>query len=170
MNSFCLSPQIEQRTTNVRVLHTNRTVEIPGVRDAALTSARFVWRKPIFEQRIIERLHLPGHNSLLHVDVPTASAGAIDSVCRTDHFVVLPAVAIELFPRARFRTDQIFDPVHCFVLLTNSSRTPRSRFLQAACNRASNSNIDATPITKNLGSIAVTATEFGCDGFANFAL
>ncbi len=169
MDRFCLSPKIEQGAANIRILHADRAVEIPGVRNAALATTWLVRRETIFEQRIIERLHLPGDDALLDVDVPTAAARAVDAMCAANHFIVLPAVAIKLFPRARLRTDQVFDPVHYFVLPTSSSLTPRSRFLQARFSSASATSIDATPITKNRGSSVVIPACGGGTGFLSLA-
>ena len=87
----------------IRVLDADRAVEIPRIRDTALASARFVRRNSVLEQRIIESLHFPGHDSLFDIDVPAAAAGAVNTVGTADDLVVLPAVSVKLFPGTRFR-------------------------------------------------------------------
>ena len=103
-------PEVQERPTNVGVLHAQRTVEIPGKRDAALAAARLVGRQTAFEAGVIEPLHLPGHDAVLHVDLPRASARAVDAVRAADDLVVLPAVPVELLPTPQARVGFILDP------------------------------------------------------------
>ena len=107
-----LAPQVEERPAHVGVLHADRAVEVPGEGDAALAAARLVGREAAVEQRVVERLHLPGDDPLLDVDVPGAAAGAVDAVGRAHDLVVLPAVPVELLPGARLRADEVLDPLH----------------------------------------------------------
>ena len=56
------------------ILHAQRAVEIPTVRNASLASARLVRRDAGFEERIVQPLHFPGDDAVLDVDVPRAAA------------------------------------------------------------------------------------------------
>ena len=104
-----LAPQVEQRAPDVGVLHAQRAVEIPGVGDAALAPTRLVGRNRLVDDRIVERLHLPGDDPVLGVDVPRAATRAVHAVRAAHDVVVLPAVAVELLPGAGLRVDQVLD-------------------------------------------------------------
>ena len=106
------APEIEQDAARVRILDADRAVDVPRRRDAALAAARFVGRKILFEKRIIRLLHFPGDDAVLDVHLPRTSARAVHAVRTADDVIVLPAVAVELFPLTRFRVDQILDPSH----------------------------------------------------------
>ena len=95
-----ITPQVEQDAARVWVLHANRRVQIPTERDAPLTPARLVGGKRRIDLRVIERLHLPGDDPLLDVDVPRAAARAVHAMRAAHHLVVLPPVSIELLPGA----------------------------------------------------------------------
>src|SRR5581483_2671580 len=105
-----LFPQIDQRSTHVRILHSQRAVQVPRVRNPALTSARFVRGKAVFEQWIVKSLHLPGDDAVLYMDLPGTAARAVHTVRRADDFVVLPAVAIKLLPAAQLGINLVPDP------------------------------------------------------------
>jgi len=51
--------------------------------------------------RVIGRLDFPGHDSLLNEDFPGTRTGTVHAMRGTDHFIVLPAIAIKLFPGTR---------------------------------------------------------------------
>ena len=48
-----LAPAVDKGAAAVGILHTYRAVEVPGVRDAALTSAGFIGWQPFFEFGIV---------------------------------------------------------------------------------------------------------------------
>ncbi len=109
----CFPPKVNQRTANVWILHSKRAVEVPAERDAALTPPRLVRWDASFEQRIIKPLHLPSHDAVFDMNIPGAPAGAIHTMRTADDFVVLPSIAIELFPLPTFGSDLITNPSDC---------------------------------------------------------
>ena len=62
------------------------------------------------KRRIVKPLHLPSDDSVLDVNLPGATARAIDAVRAADDLVVLPAIAVELFPPAELWCMFVFDP------------------------------------------------------------
>ena len=105
-----LLPQIQQRSPNVGILHTQWAVEIPTERDASLATTRFIRRQSRFEPGIVQPLHLPGDDAVLDVNVPSASTRAIHAMRAAHDFVVLPAVPVELFPLTAAWIDFIAHP------------------------------------------------------------
>ena len=108
-----LLPQVQQRPADVRVLHAQRTVQVPRVRNAPLAAARLVGRQARVQRRIVQPLHLPRHHAVLDVDHPRAAAGAVHAVRAAHDLVVLPAVPIELLPAAEGGIGFVFDPGNC---------------------------------------------------------
>src|SRR3990172_8856889 len=103
-------PEIEQRPSNVGVLHPQGAIEVPGVGNAPLASTGFVGRQPGFERRVIQPLHFPGYDPVLHIDLPGTAPRAVHPVGAADDLVVLPAIAVKLLPTSQFRLGLIFDP------------------------------------------------------------
>ena len=108
-------PEIQQYAPHIRILHAQRTIQIPGVGDAALAAAGFIGRNARLQERIVQTLHLPGDDAVFHVDLPGASARAIHAVRAANHLVVLPAVAVKLFPTAQRGVALVLDPRENFV-------------------------------------------------------
>ena len=164
-----LAPQVEQRAPDVGVLHPQGAVEVPGVRDPALAAARLVGRDRLVDDRIVERLHLPGDDPVLGVDVPRAAAGAVDTVGAAHDVVVLPAVAVELLPAPGLRVDQVLDEgvvdalgvavLHDYdweptgscdrLRVTSGRRTARNRLRQTRSNTISSSTAPPMPARRN---------------------
>src|SRR5512145_2430771 len=103
-------PEIEQRASRVRVLHAERAVQIPGVRNPALAAARLVRRDVRGNRRVIERLHLPGDDAVLDEDLPAAPASTVHAVSTADNAVVLIALPIEVFPLPAVRPCLVDNP------------------------------------------------------------
>src|SRR6185437_6459694 len=139
-----------------RILHPERTVDVPGVHNAPLAPAGLVQWQSAFQLWIIERLHLPSDDAGFHVDVPRATAGAVDPVRAPHNFVVLPAVAIELFPRPQLRIDDILDPAQirapCLVALsTRARRTDFTRSFQRNPVSATKTHPRSSAIRRRIG-------------------
>ncbi len=100
-----LAPQPHQRPAHHRVFEAAGAVEIPAVRGAARAAARLVVGHVGAGAGVIGLLRLPGDDPALDVDLPAARAGAIDAVGRAHDLVVLPALAVALFPFAVFAAD-----------------------------------------------------------------
>ena len=66
--------------------------------------------KALFELWIVNSLQLPCDNSILNVDHPAATAGAVVAVSTPDGLVILPPVPVTLFPPSLGRIDYILDP------------------------------------------------------------
>ena len=103
---------VDQRAPDQRVFDAQRTVQIPGEGNPALTAARLVRGKRILQQRIIDLLRFPDHNAVLDVYLPGAATGAVDPVRASDDTVMLEAIAVELFPFARLWRNDVCDPAH----------------------------------------------------------
>ena len=116
---------IDQRAPDQRILDPQRTVQIPGVGNSALTSARLVRGKGVLQQRIIQLLRFPDHNAVLDVYLPGAAAGAVHPVRAADDAVMLKAIAVKLFPFARLWRNDIGDPAHVIAPVV----IPLQRFL-----------------------------------------
>ena len=120
-------PKIHQDSAQVGILHTQRAVNVPGVHNPALAAAWLVQWQAALQFRVVERLHFPSDDAVLDVDHPRATAGAVDPVRASYDFIVLPAVAIELFPKAQLWIDDILDPAQnrtpCPVALIDQSLT-----------------------------------------------
>ena len=50
---------------------------------------------------IIGLLGFPGDQAVFDVDLPATGTGAVDAVCGSNDFVVLPALSISVFPGTR---------------------------------------------------------------------
>ena len=111
-----LLPQVHQRAAHVGELHPERAVEVPREADAALAPAGFVGWDGFIQERVVEHLHFPGDDAFLDVDVPAAAAGAVHAVGAADHFVVGPAIPVELLPGAGFGIHNVGDPVALLTL------------------------------------------------------
>ena len=96
-----LFPELEQLAADHRVLHAARVVEVPGIRSATRAAARLMIRHIGTVIRVVGRLDFPGHDSLLNEDLPGTRTGTVHAMRGTDHFIVLPAIAIKLFPGTR---------------------------------------------------------------------
>jgi hypothetical protein len=46
------------------------------------------------------------------MNIPAATAGAIDAVRTSDHFIVLPAITVKLFPLPGLWGNHVFNPTH----------------------------------------------------------
>ncbi|SVK52868.1 Uncharacterised protein [Acinetobacter baumannii] len=97
---FRLAPQFEQPLAHQRVFQPVGAVQIPGVAGAARAAARFMVGQVGAGARIVGLLGFPGHQTILHVDLPTAGTGAVHAVGGTHHFVMLPTAAVAVFPVA----------------------------------------------------------------------
>jgi hypothetical protein len=75
-----------------------RAVEIPGEAGAALAAARLVVGQILAGAGIVGLLHLERHQAVLDEDFPGTAAGAVHAVGRAHDLVVLPAMAIGIFP------------------------------------------------------------------------
>src|SRR5262249_27837313 len=151
-------PQVEQRAARVRVLHAQRRVEVPGVRDATLAAARLVGREPALEHRVVEPLHLPRDDAVLHVDVPRAAAGAVDAVRRAHDAVVLPAVAVDLLPRAELRVAPVLDPARAAAAVLAHARPPSAPAAPvAAVTRAARTLLNRRRHAKSKANSSTTA-------------
>ncbi len=107
-----LAEEVHQGTAHQRVLYADRAVEVPRIGDAPLAAARLVGRKPLLEQRVVQGLHLPYHDAVLHMDVPRTTTGAVHAVGAAHHLVILPAVAVELLPLSGLGRNDVFYPAH----------------------------------------------------------
>ena len=110
---------VQQRAADERVLDAQGAVEVPGEGDPALAAARLVGRKGAFEERVIELLGLPGHDSVLDVDLPRAPPRAVHAVRAAHDAIVLEAVAVELLPLPGLGRDDVFDPTHVLAPLVS---------------------------------------------------
>src|SRR5690606_21933103 len=79
--------------------------QIPGVGGAALTTARFVVGQIGTRARVVGLLRLPGDDAALDVHLPRARARTVRAVGGTHDLVVLPALAIAVFPATVFVGD-----------------------------------------------------------------
>ena len=95
-----LAPQLEQGTAHQRVLHPVRAVQVPRVAGAARAATRLVVGQVRAGARIVGLLGFPGDQPVLDVDLPAARAGAVHAVGRTHDLVVLPTLAVAVFPTA----------------------------------------------------------------------
>ena len=94
------TPKLREIAPEIRVLDAQRTVEIPRERSAARTAARLEVRHVGRGLRIVECLVLPGHEAVLHIDVPAARTRTVHAVRRAHPLVERPAVAVHVLPVA----------------------------------------------------------------------
>ncbi len=112
VSSFGLAPQVDKSSTDIRIFDANRAVDVPGGRHASLAATRLIRWDVATQERVVGLLHLPRDNPVLDVDGPRTPAGAIHAVGRANDVVVLPAVAVELFPVTRFGVYEVLNPTH----------------------------------------------------------
>ena len=96
------APVLEQLTAHHGVLDAIGAVQIPAVAGTASTTTRFVVGQVIAGAGVIGLLGFPGHDATLDVDLPRARARAVHTVSGAHDLVVLPAIAIGVFPGAVF--------------------------------------------------------------------
>ncbi len=97
--SFC-AIEVEQTAAYQRMLDTVRAIQIPGERCATLATARLVVGQIVACTRVVGLLHLERDQAVLDENLPAATAGAIDTVSGAHHLVMLPAMAVGIFPLA----------------------------------------------------------------------
>src|SRR5690606_15635944 len=95
-----LTPQADQRAAHQRILQTIGAVQVPGIARAALTTARFMIGQIVARTRIVGLLRFPRDNAALHVDLPRARTSAVHAMRGSYDLVVLPALAVGVFPSA----------------------------------------------------------------------
>jgi len=100
------APRLQQPAAHHRVFHAVRAVQVPAVARPARATARLVVRQVGARARVIRLLRLPGDDAALDVDLPRARTRAVRAVRRAHDLVVLPAVAIRVFPGAVFAGGQ----------------------------------------------------------------
>ena len=93
-----LAPGLQQRRAHHRMLHTVGAVEVPGVRGATGTTTRFVVRHIRAGTWIVRLLGFPGNDATLDVNLPRTRPRTVGAVRRTDDLVVLPTLAVGIFP------------------------------------------------------------------------
>ena len=125
-------PEVEERAADVGVLHAQRAVDVPGIGDAPLAAARLVRGHVAANRRVVERLHFPGDDAVLDVDVPAARAGAVDAVRAAHRLVVGPAAPVVVFPQPLFGSKQILNPRHRFLPSGSSALSAPQRSSSSA--------------------------------------
>ena len=95
-----LAPQLDQPRAHQWIFHPVAGIQVPAIAGAPGTAARLVVRQVGPGAGIVGLLGLPGDDPALHVDLPAARPGAVGAMGRAHHLVVLPALAIGLFPAA----------------------------------------------------------------------
>src|SRR5690606_37899000 len=100
---FGFAVHVHQHTAHVWILQADRAVLIPRERNPTLTAARLIRRDVGVEDGIIQRLQFPGDDAVFDVDHPRTTACAVHAVRASYHAVVLPAIAVELFPLTGLR-------------------------------------------------------------------
>ena len=97
-----LAPQLHQAATHHRVLHALGGVHVPAVGSTTRAAARLVVGEIRAGARVVGLLGFPGNQAVLYIHLPATGAGAVHAVGRTHDLVVLPALAIPVFPLAVF--------------------------------------------------------------------
>src|SRR5699024_690171 len=90
-------PQFIQIPANVRILHPDWTVCIPGKTRTSWASAWLVLGKVISGTWVICLLYFRCDNSIFYVNFPAARTRTVYTMCRTYNFVMLPSTAIYIF-------------------------------------------------------------------------
>src|SRR6185437_5471396 len=103
-------PHVVKRTADVWILYPDRAVDIPGGGDATLAATRLIGRQTALKKRIVGLLHLPGDDPVFYVDRPGAATGAVDAMRTAENVIMRPAVAVELFPLALPRINEVKYP------------------------------------------------------------
>src|SRR5690606_11505212 len=97
-----LAPSFDKTAAHHRIFDPAGAIEIPTVGCTARAAAWLVIGYAGAGARIIGLLRLPGDDTALDVDLPTAAARAIHTVSRAYDFVVLPALPVALLPHSVF--------------------------------------------------------------------
>src|SRR5690606_10620399 len=84
------------------MLHPVGGIDIPAIACSARTTAWLMVGKVRPGARIVCLLRFPCYNPALYIDFPRATTGAVHTVGRTDNLVMLPPLAIAVFPSAVF--------------------------------------------------------------------
>src|SRR5690606_10384052 len=84
--ALCSAPEVDQDAARVRVLHPNRTVDVPRKADPTLAATRFIRRQTGIQLWIISRLHFPRHDAVFDVHIPRASPRTVHAVRAAYHF------------------------------------------------------------------------------------
>ena len=93
-------PQLHQVLAHQRVLQPVGAVHVPGVTGTARAATRLVVGQVRAGTGVVSLLGFPGDQTILDVDLPAAGAGAVDAVGGTHDLVMLPALAVAVFPLA----------------------------------------------------------------------
>ena len=96
------APHFHQAAAHHRILHALRRIHVPGIAGAARAAARLVVGQVGPRARVIGLLGFPGDQAILDIHLPAARAGAVHAMRGTHDLVVLPALAIGIFPGAVF--------------------------------------------------------------------
>ena len=99
----CFAPHFGQHAAHHRVFHALGGIHIPAVRSATRAAARLVVGQIGAGARIIGGLDFPSNQAVFHINFPAARAGAVHAVGGAHFFIVLPAVAVGVFPLAVFQ-------------------------------------------------------------------
>ncbi len=100
-----LAPQLQQAAAHQGVLHAVGGVQVPAVAGAAGAATRFVIGHVPASARIVGLLGFPSDDAALDVDLPRAGARAVHAVGAAHDLVMLPALAIGVFPGPVFTGD-----------------------------------------------------------------
>ncbi len=112
-------PEVPEGAPNQGILDPQRAIEVPREGDPSLATSRLIWRKPIFEEGIIELLGLPDHNPFLDMNLPGATPCAVHTMGASHNLVVLEPVPVELLPLSRLWRDDVLNPTHVFPFAFN---------------------------------------------------
>src|SRR5690554_3177492 len=82
------------------MLHPVGGIDIPAIACSARTTARLMVGQVRPGARIVCLLRFPCYNPALYIDFPRATTGAVHTVGRADNLVMLPPLAIAVFPSA----------------------------------------------------------------------
>ena len=93
-----LAPHLHQAPAHHRVLDALGRIHVPRIAGATRAAARLVVGQVRAGARVVGLLGLPGDQPVLDIHLPAARTGAVDAVGRADDLVVLPALAIGVFP------------------------------------------------------------------------
>jgi len=107
-----LAPEIEKCSADEGIFDPDRTVNIPGIGNAALAAPGFIGWDLLVDDGVVESLKLPDHDAIFHVDFPTAGTRAVDPVGASHLFVVTPTGAVKTLPGPVFRGKNVLDPAH----------------------------------------------------------
>ena len=97
-----LAPLPDQPSAHQGILHPVGRIHVPAVAGTTRTAARLVIGQVRSGARVVGLLGFPGDDAALDVDLPGAGARAVHAMGGSDDLVVLPALAIGVFPVAVF--------------------------------------------------------------------